>query len=57
MPFGDSDLGRSLGTYGSSPLTTVILEGSFENDNFAINTIVKQLKRREYILQWMFHVA
>jgi hypothetical protein len=48
-PFGDSDLGRRLGPYGSSPLATAILEGSFEHDSFAINAIVKQLNRRDDI--------
>jgi hypothetical protein len=49
-PFGDSDLGQRLGPYGSSPLATAILEGSYEHDNFAINAIIKQLKIREDIL-------
>jgi hypothetical protein len=48
-PFGDSNLGRRLGPYGSSPLATVILQGSFEYDNFAINAIAKQIKRRDDI--------
>jgi hypothetical protein len=33
----------------TSPLATAKLEGSYEHDNFAINAIVKQLKRREDI--------
>jgi hypothetical protein len=48
-PFGDTDLGRCLGPYVSSSLAKAILEGSYEDDNFASNAIVKQLKRRENI--------
>jgi hypothetical protein len=47
--FGDLDLGQRIGPYGSSPLATAILEGSFKHKNFAINAIFKQLKRRDDI--------
>jgi hypothetical protein len=42
-PFGDSDLGRRFGPYGSPPLATAILEGSYEHDNCAINAKIYQL--------------
>jgi hypothetical protein len=41
VPFGDTELGRSLGPNGSSPLTTAILDGTFEHDDFDVNAIRK----------------
>jgi hypothetical protein len=49
-PFGYTEIGRQLGPNGSSHLETEILNGTYENDDFAANAIIKQLKRRENIV-------
>jgi hypothetical protein len=45
-PFGDTELGRHLGPFGSSPLATQRLEGTFQHEKKSIRAIASQLKRR-----------
>jgi hypothetical protein len=45
-PFGDIELRPQLGPFGSSPLTTKILEGTFHHENKSISAIAVQLQRR-----------
>jgi hypothetical protein len=44
--FGDTELGHQLGPFGTPPLATQILEGTFQHEEKAINAIVAQLQRR-----------
>jgi hypothetical protein len=44
-PFGDTELGRQLGPFGTSPIATQIVEGKFRHEHKFISAIVAQLQR------------
>jgi hypothetical protein len=45
-PFGNTEMGRRLGPFGSSPLATQILEGTFRHEDKGISIIAAQVQRR-----------